>query len=118
MTSYIGQFVRREVELSGYHIRALRHAIVEVCVRIQIPAAVGTGEFNSVHPSLVIVEGLEYQRGAELPFVDKVAGLLVVGIDSYIESRGYLLRYPYVEVMITLDGWSAVASGSRCPCRV
>src|SRR5580704_2564824 len=100
MTSYIGQFVRREVELSGHHIRALRHAIVEVCIRIQILVAVGTGEFNSVHAPLVIVEGLEYQRGTELPFVDKVAGLLVVGIDSYIKSCSYLLRYSHVEVMI------------------
>src|SRR5208282_2169963 len=82
VTADVLQFVRREVELSGLHLRTLRDAIGEVLVGVDIFVSVRTRELDSPNAPLVIVECFEDKRRPELALVDKLRRLLVIGIDA------------------------------------
>ena len=108
----IFEFVGFEIELPGLDLGALRDAVVEVLVQIEIFVSVRAGLLDAVNAALGVVEGLKDKRGPELAFVDQIARLLVVGVDSDIQSGNYLLSYPGVEIMVALDRRVAVAERS------
>ena len=113
MTADKIESVGREIELSGFDLGALRDAIREILVQIQIFMGVRPGLLDAINPALGVVEGLKDERGPELPLVDEVARLFVVGIDSDVEPRDYLLRDPGIEVMVAFNGRVAIAHGRR-----
>src|SRR5271154_1550715 len=113
VTVDVFQFVRREVELPRFHLRALRDAVGEVVVHVDVFVAVRAGELGSPHAALVVVEGLEDKRRAELAFVDQIGRLLVVRIDPDVQSGDDLLCHARVEQMIALYCRRAVAIRRR-----
>ena len=88
VTADVLQFVGREVELPRFHLRALRDAIGEVVVRVDIFVSVRAGELGSPHAALVVVEGFEDQCRPELALVDQIGRLLVVANRSRRSVRG------------------------------
>ena len=76
VTADVFQLVGREVELPRFHLRALRDAIGEVLVGVDIFVGVRAGELGSPHAALVVVERFENQCRPELPFVDQLGAFL------------------------------------------
>ena len=113
MIADIFELIGREIELPGLDLGALRDAVVEVLVRIQIFVGIRAGVLDAVNAAFRVVEGFENQRGSELAFVDQVGGLLVVRIDSDIQSGNYLLSHAGVEIVVALHGRIAIAKRSR-----
>ena len=67
------EFIGREIELPGLDLGALRDAVVEVLVQIQVFVSVRAGLFDAVDAAFGVVEGLKDKGGPELSLVDQVA---------------------------------------------
>ena len=94
-----GEVVGREVELPRYDIFSQLLRGSEIAVKRPVVEFITEGQLDAFDPSFLVVEWGEEDWRTELPFVEQVAGDLVIGIDPGFEPGQNHLSGADIKVM-------------------
>ena len=71
----------------------------EIAVKRPVVDIIAEGQFDAFDPSFLVIERGKEDRRTKLPFVNQVAGELVISIDAGFEAGQDNLRGADIEIM-------------------
>src|SRR5690242_10369149 len=96
------ELIGAEIELRRGNALAEGLRRGEVAVKRPVPELIAEKRFDAFDDPVVIIEGRQKDRRAELPLVQQVAGELVIGVDAGLEPRQNDLTGSDIEVVVAL----------------